>query len=174
MLEPKKVTVCGYEYMIGRLDLFEAANLSRLCAPILPVLFHEVLSKVAIAVLKSKDSDSATPEERIEEIGTLIAICEPVLNRIAQMQREDFDTVIRTALSCIERRVGKTWTKVMPEGVLAFDDMDTHAVFTLVLHVLSRELRPTIAALGLFAGAAQTSGKRTSTSTHSQTDSTIS
>lgn len=172
-LEPKKVSVSGHQYLIGRLDVFDAANLSRLCAPILPILFHEVLSRIALAVLNSKDSDEATPEDRVEEIGQLISLCEPVLKRIADMRREDFDTVIRTALSCIERRQGKTWAKVMPDGVLAFDDIDTHELFTLVIHVLARELRPTIAALGLFAGAAQKSPEETSSS-RSQTASTTS
>ena len=171
MLEPKKVKVGEHEYMIGRLDLFEASNLSRLCAPILPVLFHEVLSRVALEVLKSKDSETATPEERITEIGQLISICEPVLKAIADMKRADFETVLRTALSCVERKQGKTWAKVMPDGVLAFDDIDVQTCFTLVIHVLSRELRPTIAALGLFAGAAAAK-KKTSASTPSPTDST--
>ena len=74
MLEPKKVKVGGVEYMIGRLDLFEAMNLSRICAPILPVLFHEVLSRVALAVLQSKKEDESTPEERIEETATADAL----------------------------------------------------------------------------------------------------
>lgn len=162
MLEPKKVTVGGIEYMIGRLDLFEAMNLSRICAPILPVLFHEVLSRVALAVLQSKKEDEATPEERIAEIGTLIQLSTPILQAIAKMPRDDFETVIRTGLSCIERRVGKSWQKVMQNGELIFDDIDQQTAFTLVVHVLARELRPTIAALGFSAGAAAQAKKGTS------------
>lgn len=162
MLEPKKVKVGGVEYMIGRLDLFEAMNLSRICAPILPVLFHEVLSRVALAVLQSKKEDEATPEERIEEIGTLIQLSTPILQAIAKMPRADFDSVIKTGLSCIERRVGKTWQKIMQNGELIFDDIDQQTAFTLVVHVLARELRPTIAALGFSAGAAARAKKETS------------
>ena len=162
MLEPKKVKVGGIEYMIGRLDLFEAMNLSRICAPILPVLFHEVLSRVALAVLQSKKEDEATPEERIEEIGTLIQLSTPILQAIAKMPRADFDSVIKTGLSCIERRVGKTWQKIMQNGELIFDDIDQQTAFTLVVHVLARELRPTIAALGFSAGAAAQAKKETS------------
>ena len=162
MLEPKKVKVGGIEYMIGRLDLFEALNLSRICAPILPVLFHEVLSRVALAVLQSKKEDEATPEERIEEIGTLIQLSTPILQAIAKMPRADFDSVIKTGLSCIERRVGKTWQKIMQNGELIFDDIDQQTAFTLVVHVLARELRPTIAALGFSAGAAAQAKKETS------------
>lgn len=171
MLEPKKVTVGGIEYMVGRLDLFEAMNLSRICAPILPVLFHEVLSRVALAVLQSKDEEAATPEERIAEIGTLIQLSTPILKAIAAMPREDFDAVIKTSLGCIERRVGKTWQKVMKDGVLAFDDIDQQMAFTLVVHVLARELRPTIAALGLFPGAA-VQAKKKAASENSPTAST--
>lgn len=154
MLEPKKVSCGGFEYLIGRLDLFESMNLSRIAAPILPILFHEVLSKVALEVMNSKDEKEATPEDRIEEIGRLIYLSTPILQAIAKMPREDFDTVIHTALSCVERKVGKTWQKVMRDGVLAFDDIDQQTAFTLVIHVLTRELRPTIAALGFSAGAA--------------------
>ncbi len=162
ILEPKKVKVGGVDYMIGRLDLFEAMNLSRICAPILPVLFHEVLSRVALAVLQSKKEDEATPEERIAEIGTLIQLSTPILQAIAKMPRDDFETVIRTGLSCIERRVGKSWQKVMQNGELIFDDIDQQTAFTLVVHVLARELRPTIAALGFSAGAAAQAKKETS------------
>lgn len=162
ILEPKKVKVGGVDYMIGRLDLFDAMNLSRICAPILPVLFHEVLSRVALAVLQSKDEEAATPEERIAEIGTLIQLSTPILQAIAKMPRDDFETVIRTGLSCIERRVGKSWQKVMQNGELIFDDIDQQTAFTLVVHVLARELRPTIAALGFSAGAAAQAKKGTS------------
>ena len=162
LLEPKKVKVGGTEYMIGRLDLFEAMNLSRICAPILPVLFHEVLSRVALAVLQSKKEDEATPEERIAEIGTLIQLSTPILQAIAKMPRDDFETVIRTGLSCIERRVGKSWQMIMQGGELIFDDIDQQTAFTLVVHVLARELRPTIAALGFSAGAAAQAKKGTS------------
>lgn len=162
ILEPKKVKVGGVDYMIGRLDLFEAMNLSRICSPILPVLFHEVLSRVALAVLHSKKEDEATPEERIAEIGTLIQLSTPILQAIAKMPRDDFETVIRTGLSCIERRVGKAWQKIMQGGELIFDDIDQQTAFTLVVHVLARELRPTIAALGFSAGAAAQAKKGTS------------
>lgn len=171
LLEPKKVELDGSTYLINRLDLFEAMNLSRICAPILPVLFHEVLSRVALAVLKSKPEGEATPEDRVTEIGALIQLSTPILKAIAAMPREDFDAVIKTALGCIERRVGKTWHKVMKDGVLAFDDIDQQMAFTLVIHVLARELRPTIAALGLFPGAA-VQAKKKAASENSPTAST--
>ena len=171
LLQPKKVELDGSTYLINRLDLFEAMNLSRICAPILPVLFHEVLSRVALAVLKSKPEGEATPEDRVTEIGALIQLSTPILKAIAAMPREDFDAVIKTALGCIERRVGKTWQKVMKDGVLAFDDIDQQMAFTLVIHVLARELRPTIAALGLFPGAA-VQAKKKAASENSPTAST--
>ena len=172
MLEPKKVELGGRVYLIGRLDLFDAMNVSRLVSPILPVLFHEVLSKVAFAVLQSKDEDEATPEERIEEVGRLIHLSAPVLRAIAGMPRADFETVIRTSLRCVERKVGKNWQRVVTDAGLAFDDVDQQTAFTLVIHVLARELRPTIAALGFCAGAAVRSKTKSSASTSSQTGST--
>ena len=119
---------------------------------------------------QSKDEEAATPEERIAESGTLIQLSTPILQAIAKMPRDDFETVIRTGLSCIERRVGKTWQKVMQNGELIFDDIDQQTAFTLVVHVLARELRPTIAALGFSAGAA--AQKKRATSGSFQTGST--
>ena len=154
MLEPLKIEVGGHEYTLGRLDLFDSLNVSRLTAPILPILFHEVLSKVALEVLRSPDGESATPEDRVEAIGKLIYLSSPVLNALADMPEENFKKVVRTCLSCAERKMGKGWAKVMIDGQLAFHDMTQQDSLTIVLHVLSRELRPTIAALGLFGDSA--------------------
>lgn len=159
MMEPTKFTVGGHEYLIGRLDLFQSLNLSRLTGPILPVIFHEVLSKVALEVLNSKDEKEATTDDRIEAVGKLIYLSAPALQAIAKMPEKDFKTVISTCLSCAERHNGKTWTRVLVEGQPAFADITQQEALTIVFHVLARELRPTIAALGLFGSAAADSGR---------------
>lgn len=154
MLEPLDVTVGGHRYKVGRLDLFDSLNVSRLAAPILPILFHEVLSKVALEVMNSPDADKASPEERIEAIGKLIYLSAPILKALADMPEANFRKIVRTCLSCVERKCDKLWSRVMADGNLMFQDMTQQDCMTLVIHVLSRELRPTIAALGLFGGAA--------------------
>lgn len=171
MLEPTKCTVGGREYMLGRLDMFEALDVARRAAPILPIIFHEVLSKVMLEVLQSKDDASATAADRVEEMGKLIYMSAPALQAIAAMPKDDYLTIIKTCLSCAERRVDKTWAKVMIDGNLMFQDLTQAEVMELVIRVLCRELRPTIDALLGVAGAAQSASKGISES--SPTASTI-
>lgn len=170
MLEPTKISVGGHTYILGRLDMFEALDVCRRAAPVLPILFHEVLSKVALEVLKSKDEATSTAEDRIDELGKLIYLSAPALQAIAAMPRDDYLTIIRVCLSCVERRVGKTWAKVVVDGSLMFQDIEQADVLQLVIRVLGRELRPTIAALLGLGGAAQATSK--ATSENSPTEST--
>ena len=153
MQETVKVNLGSHEYCIGRLDLFDSLNVSRLAAPVLPVIFHEVLSKVALEVLNSKPEEEATAEDRVEAIGKLIYLSAPALQAIASMPEDDFKKIVTTCLSCIERRVEKTWARLIIDGQIAFADLTQQDALTLVIRVLARELRPTIAALGLFGSA---------------------
>ena len=161
---PTEIKVGPHVYMFGRLDMFEALDVCRRAAPILPVLFHEVLSKVALEVLKSKDEASASAEDRIDELGRLIALSQPALQAIAAMPRDDYMTIIRTCLSCAERKVGKNWARVVVDGNLMFHDIEQADVLQIVIRVLGRELRPTIAALLGLGGAASAESKATSES----------
>lgn len=170
MLPTEEIKVGEHVYMIGRLDLFESLDVSRRAAPILPILFHEVLSKVALEVLKSKDESEASAEDRIDELGRLIYLSAPALDAIAKMPKDDYFTIIRTCLSCVERKVGKTWARVLIDGNLMFNDIGQTDVLQIVIRVLGRELRPTIAALLGVGGAAQAASK--ATSENSPTEST--
>lgn len=156
MLEPTKIKVGPHTYMLGRLDMFEALDVCRRAAPILPILFHEVL--------KSKDEGEASAEDRIDELGRLISMSQPALKAIAAMPRDDYMTIIRVCLSCAERKVGKTWAKVVVDGNLMFTDIEQADVLQIVIRVLGRELRPTIAALLGLGGAAASTSRATSES----------
>lgn len=174
MLEPKTISVGEHTYLLGRLDMFKALEVSRLAAPLLPVLFHEVLSRLALEALRGKES--TTPDERIEEVGRLIQISEPILKAVAALPEKDFTKIVRTCLSCAERKLDsdRGWARVInADGVLMYADMSQHDIWSIVLHVMARELRPTIAALGLFAGAAA-QAKAGSLSENSPADSTTS
>ena len=171
MITTTEIKVGGYEYTLGRLDMFEALDVARRAAPVLPIIFHEVLSKVMLQVLQSKDEATATAQDRVEEMGKLIYMSAPALQAIAAMPKDDYFTIVKTCLSCAERRVGKTWARVMVDGNLLFQDMTQADVLEIVIRVLGRELRPTIDALLGVAGAAASASKETSES--SPTESTI-
>lgn len=146
-MTPKKLILGGREYLIGGLDLFQSLNLSRLAAPLLPVIFHEVLSKMALEFLESKNVQDATPADRIEELGKLIYMSQPILEKLAEMDEQDFKKIIVLGLSAVERRDGQSFCPVVVDGNVVYSDIGQQAVITLVLHVLARELRPTIGAL---------------------------
>lgn len=149
-IEPTKVMVGGHEFSIGRLDLFEALNVSRLVSPILPVLFGNVLSKIVEAFEKSKDSEGATDEDRLNEIAFLITSSQPCLQVLAQMPKEDFETVIKTCLGCVEiKNDAGTWTRLMSNGVLVRQDLNQTEALILTVRVICRELRPFAIAVGL-------------------------
>ena len=143
-LENKRISLNGQEYLIGRLDLFQALNLSRLCSPILPILFSHVFANVARQIAQSKDSDKASIDEKLDEIASLIAVCEPVFDRLAAMPEADFKTIVFTGLSAVSRsQDGKTWAPMVNDNALMFDDIELASLIQIIAHVLVRELRPT-------------------------------
>lgn len=145
-LDPQKIKIGDTEYIIGRLDMFQSVNLTRMASPMLPILFNEVFKNVIKSLFASKKLTEANIEDVLEEISSVIGICEPVLIRLAQMPEENFNKIIKICLGCIERKQGDHWFKVMEGGVLRFDDMDQYLVFNLVLRVIVREVGPIFAA----------------------------
>lgn len=145
-LLPERITLDGCEYVIGRLDMFQSLNLTRLASPLLPVLFHDVFSNAIKTLFASKKLKESSLEDVITEINLIVGISEPVLIRFAQIPEADYKKIIDTCLGCIERKQGDHWFRVWENGVPRFDDMETSTVFNLIFRVLVRELRPFIAA----------------------------
>ena len=69
------------------------------------------------------------------------------------MDREDFESVVKTCLSCVERKTGKTYGRVFVNGNMMFADMDMNEILQLTIKVIDRELRPTIVGLLKSAGS---------------------
>lgn len=150
-LIPQKFTLHDHDYLIGRLDLFEAMKLQKKLGPLMPTLFNQILFEMWTAYGKSKPEKEATLSDKLTEFGTLLSICQPLLDRISQMPDDDFNFCVRTALSAVERHSddGKMWTRVYQNGVLQFDDIDFMTTCILVASVVQRELRPFVDALNL-------------------------
>lgn len=148
MLAPEHVSAFGKEYVIGRLDLFESLNVCRIASPILPVIFSNLLASIVDYLKRQEEEEAAGKEsDRVTEVAVLIATCEPVLKRIAEIPKKDFEYLVRTCLSCIERKSGKGYAKIMRDGELLFDDIDQATAVVLAIRVLIRELKPFINAL---------------------------
>lgn len=150
-LVPQKFNLHGHEYLVGRLDLFEAMKLQKRLGPLMPTAFNNVLYEMWTTYANSKPEAKANFSDKLTEFGTLLTVCQPLLDRIAQMPDADFDFCIRTALGAVERHSsdGKTWSRVYKDGVMQFDDIDFMTSCVLVAAVVQRELRPFVDALNL-------------------------
>lgn len=152
-IAPETVILGEREYQIGRLDCFDAMHVARLVSPLLPAFFGQIFGRVLDLVQKSKDANGATLDDIFSEVGEVIKLCEPLLYRVASMDRESFESVVKTCLSCVERKTGKTYGRVFVNGNLMFADMDMNEILQLMIKVIDRELRPTIVGLLKSAGS---------------------
>lgn len=143
-LLPQKFTFEGHDYLVGRLNLFDAMKLQKRVGPLMPTVFNQLIFDLWQAAAKSKDESKATLSDRLVEFGTLLNICQPLLDRIAAMPDEDLVFVLSTCLSVVERQSDdkKTWTRVWQNGAIIFDDISIANAYVLVSAVLQRELRP--------------------------------
>lgn len=155
-IAPETVVLGEHEYQIGRLDCFDAMHVARLVSPLLPAFFSEVFGRVLDLVHKSKDENGATLDDIFAEVGEVIALCEPLAYRVASMDRESFESVVKTCLSCVERKTGKTYGRVYVNGNMMFADMEMNEILQLTIKVIDRELRPTI--VGLLKSAGSSAG----------------
>ena len=146
-IAPETVVMGEHEYRIGRLDCFDALHVARIISPLLPAFFGQIFGRVLDLVQKSKSEDGASLDDVYSEIGEVIALCEPLLYRISAMDRDAFESVVKTCLSCVERKTGKIFGRVIVDGNLMFADMELSEILSLSVKVIIRELRPTIAGL---------------------------
>ena len=79
-LVPQKFKLQGHEYLVGRLDLFEAMKLQKRLGPLMPTAFNNVLYGMWTAYGKSMPESKATLSDKLTEFGTLLAVCQPLLD----------------------------------------------------------------------------------------------
>ena len=147
MANPETVVLGGQEYRLGSLGCFDALHVARLVSPFAPVLIGSVFAQVIELVQKSKEGGA---EDLIAEVSQLASVCEPFLYRLQMMERSQFESLVKTCLSCVERKdaSGRSFGKVTtPEGVPMYADMDWLTIMQLVIRVIVRELRPIFATL---------------------------
>lgn len=142
-METKHVTINGAEYSIGRLDLFQALDVCRLVSPMLPALFGGVLDGLVKISDKAKDGDDS---DVAAQIAIALTVSQPLFAKVAAMPKDDFQSVISTCLSCVEKKRGKGWGKVIADGT-PMDDIGVFDAIALSVHVIVRELKPFMTAL---------------------------
>jgi hypothetical protein len=151
-LLPMNITIGSNEYRIGRLDLFDAMHVTKAVMPFMSVVLSDCAKKVMTLFAQSKDETEASVAEKLLEYAELAKSLDPVLYRLQLMDDELFDKIVKTCLSCVERRTGRTWGQLVVNGQLMFADLDQQAAWLLVAHVIGREVLPTLSELPKSAG----------------------
>ena len=143
-LTPTTVKVENREYRVGRLDLFDALEVSRQIIPFAPILFGTVFNQVAHLLEISKDENSVSTEEYLSEIGQVLNAVEPFLYRLAMMDREKFEGMVKTCLTACERAdsTGKSFGKVCVNGQIMYADITIVDLIKLTFEVIKREIFP--------------------------------
>ena len=145
-----QLTINEHTYSIGRMSLFDSMNVSRKIAPLLPVLFSDLLGNLSTLANQSADDATATAQEKMAEGAALVAVFEPFFKCVAQMPQDDFELVTQRCLSVVERQnANKTWSKVCVDGNIMFDDMTQIEAYQLIYRVIARDIRPTLTAFGI-------------------------
>lgn len=110
--------------MIGKLDVFTQLHITRRLAPM-----------VAAILSGGKDLTLDT---------VLTVAATKIADSLSNMSDQDMDFVIKACLSVCKRRqvVGDTeaWAPVMPNGHLAFQDMDIGSMLGLTVNVIQENL----------------------------------
>lgn len=144
-IEPVEITVAGNTYKVGKLTLRDSFELTRLVLPIIPVAFTELV----LTIRQKTESGELSNQGGAEAISTLLAISEPVLDRIAKMPPDDFWRVVMLAMGCAERKVEKGWAKVVRDGQVMFSDIGTAEALRILWEVVIREVRPIVSSFGM-------------------------
>lgn len=139
----ERITVGQHSYVIGKLDVFSQAHVSRRITPIIPTLapllaevakggIQEMVDKLELA---SKDENSGAALADVDLSG-LAKAAMPFADALAEMSDENADYVLKKCLSVVKRDTGSSLANICANGTLMFDDLDLGDMLPLVIAVL--------------------------------------
>lgn len=149
MSEP--ITVSGHKYKIGRLPAMRQFHVMRRLSGILAAL--------VAAAPKSSTLGPGAPTVFLEKMKEkdVVFLLEAIVTELSSMPDEEAEYVILTCLSCVERKSGPGWARVVADDALMFEDLTMAAMLTLTGHVLKDHFSGFFDALpGGIPGAART------------------
>lgn len=143
----ERITVGQHSYVIGKLDVFSQAHVSRRITPIIPTIapllaevakggIQEMVDKLELA---SKNENGGAVLADIDLSGLANAAM-PFADALAGMSDENADYVLKKCLSVVRRDTGGVLANVCSNGVLMFDDLDLGDMLPLVIAVLRTSL----------------------------------
>lgn len=142
-MEQPTITLSGIEYSVSKMNALDSLMLSRLVAPVLPAIFHDVVGGLVKVI-----QQSGSQIDKMNEVSILLSTCEPVLQAIADMPDERWSKIISLCLGTVQRNTGKTWASIMRSGQLLFDDIDAADVMRLIIMVITVNLKSFTKLLG--------------------------
>jgi len=117
----------GVQYRTAKLSVFDQLKVSRKLLPILAGMLADFQGIKAAA-----------------EGGDVYKAMETALPKIADslagMSEEDTNAIIFPCLSVVSRQNGKSWSPVMSQGTLMFDDIDLMSMLQMVGRVVGDSL----------------------------------
>nr|DAL18046.1 MAG TPA_asm: tail assembly chaperone protein [Caudoviricetes sp.] len=117
----------GVQYRTAKLSVFDQLKVSRKLLPVLAGMLADFQGIKAAA-----------------EGGDVYKAMETALPKIADslagMSEEDTNAIIFPCLSVVSRQNGKSWSPVMSQGALMFDDIDLMSMLQMVGRVVGDSL----------------------------------
>ena len=117
----------GVQYRTAKLSVFDQLKVSRKLLPVLAGMLADFQGIKAAA-----------------EGGDVYKAMETALPKIADslagMSEEDTNAIIFPCLSVVSRQNGKSWSPVMSQGTLMFDDIDLMSMLQMVGRVVGDSL----------------------------------
>lgn len=143
----ERITVGQHSYVIGKLDVFSQAHVSRRIAPVIPTIaplltevakggIQEMVDKLEQA---SKDENGGAVLADVDLSGLANAAL-PFADALAGMSDENADYVLKKCLSVVKRDTGGSLANVCTNGSLMFDDLELGEILPLVIAVLRTSL----------------------------------
>lgn len=114
----------GHEYRVTDLNTFAQLHLSRKIAPVLVPM---------VPAFMEMDSNNV-------ELSRTMELLEPVTEQLAEMEDEKVESIMRTALSAVQRRQEDRWSNIWSNDALMFQDIDLSTALQLVFYVVQDQL----------------------------------
>ncbi|MDU5837763.1 MAG: hypothetical protein E6Z53_11970 [Pantoea sp.] len=117
----------GVQYRTAKLSVFDQLKVSRKLLPVLAGMLADFQGIKAAAEGGDayKAMETALPK---------------IADSLAGMSEEDTNAIIFPCLSVVSRQNGKSWSPVMSQGTLMFDDIDLMSMLQMVGRVVGDSL----------------------------------
>lgn len=139
----RETEIAGQVYRIDQLDTFKQLHIYRRIAPLLTGFINSAIVRkdsVITQMVKKSADDVELADVLIKDIddkqALLVGLIEMV-NAISRMSNDDFEYVVKSALSAAKRKDGEQYAPLLtPAGHFAYQDISSGATLYLTAAVI--------------------------------------